>query len=62
MGLLFGPVMFYDGQGFLVPARLPAQKVRQLSNARICVVAGGLNESNLTTYFRSHAAHAAETY
>jgi general L-amino acid transport system substrate-binding protein len=54
MGLLFGPVMFYDGQGFLVPAGLPAQKVRQLSNARICVVAGGLSESNLTTYFRLH--------
>jgi general L-amino acid transport system substrate-binding protein len=54
MGLLFGPVMFYDGQGFLVPSRLPAQKLRQLSNARICVVAGGLSESNLTTYFRSH--------
>jgi general L-amino acid transport system substrate-binding protein len=46
--------MFYDGQGFLVPARLPAQKVRQLANARICVMAGGLSESNLTTYFRSH--------
>ena len=55
LGLLFGPVMFYDGQGFLVPARLAAQKVSQLSNARICVVAGGLNESNLTIYFRSHA-------
>jgi general L-amino acid transport system substrate-binding protein len=55
MGLRFGPVMFYDGQGFLVPARLPAQKVRQLSNARICVVAGGSSESNLTTYFRSHS-------
>ena len=55
MGLLFGPVMFYDGQGFLVPARLPAQHVRELANARICVVAGGLNESNLTIYFRSHA-------
>jgi general L-amino acid transport system substrate-binding protein len=55
MGLLFGPVVFYDGQGFLVPARLPAQKVRQLANARICVVAGGLSESNLTTYFRLHS-------
>jgi general L-amino acid transport system substrate-binding protein len=54
MGLRFGPVMFYDGQGFLMPATLPAQKVGQLSNARICVVAGGLSESNLTTYFRSH--------
>jgi general L-amino acid transport system substrate-binding protein len=54
MGLLFGPVMFYDGQGFLVPARLPAQQVRQLSNIPICVVPGGLNESNLTAYFRAH--------
>jgi general L-amino acid transport system substrate-binding protein len=55
MDLLFGPVMFYDGQGFLVPAKLAAQTVRQLSSARICVVPGGLNESNLTIYFRSHA-------
>ena len=54
MRLLFGPVMFYDGQGFLVPTRLRVQAVRQLSNLRICVVAGGLSESNLTTYFRSH--------
>jgi general L-amino acid transport system substrate-binding protein len=54
IGLLFGPVMFYDGQGFLVPARVAAKEVRQLSNLRLCVVAGGLSESNLTTYFRSH--------
>ena len=54
MGLLFGPVMFYDGQGFLVPARHPAQQVRQLANAPICVVSSGLNESNLTIYFRMH--------
>jgi general L-amino acid transport system substrate-binding protein len=54
MGLLFGPVVFYDGQGFLVPAKHPAQQVRQLSNLRLCVVAGGLSESNLTTYFRTH--------
>jgi general L-amino acid transport system substrate-binding protein len=54
MGLLFGPVTFYDGQGFLVPARLSTQQVRQLSNAPVCVVAGGMSESNLTVYFRSH--------
>ena len=54
MGLLFGPVMFYDGQGFLVPRRLRVQAVGRLSNLQICVVAGGLSESNLTTYFRSH--------
>jgi general L-amino acid transport system substrate-binding protein len=54
MGLLFGPVMFYDGQGFLVPTSTRIGKLPQLSDARICVVAGGLIESNLTSYFRSH--------
>jgi general L-amino acid transport system substrate-binding protein len=54
MGLLFGPVMFYDGQGFLAPTRLRIQTVRQLSNLGICVVAGGLSESNVTRYFQSH--------
>jgi general L-amino acid transport system substrate-binding protein len=54
LGLLFGPVMFYDGQGFLVTGQVRARNVRQLANARICVVPGGLNESNLTTYFRAH--------
>jgi general L-amino acid transport system substrate-binding protein len=54
MGLLFGPVMFYDGQGFLVPTGPRVQAVRQLSDLRICVVAGGLSESNLTRYFQSH--------
>ena len=51
MGLLFGPVMFYDGQGFLVPARISAQKARELSSVRVCVVPGGLSEANLATYF-----------
>ena len=46
--------MFYDGQGFLIPDRLSAQTVRQLSGARICVAAGTPSESNLTTYFRAH--------
>jgi general L-amino acid transport system substrate-binding protein len=54
MELLFGPVMFYDGQGFLVPTRLRIQAVDQLSNLGICVVAGGSSESTLTRYFQSH--------
>ena len=54
MELLFGPVMFYDGQSFLVPTRTRIQTVRQLSNLGICVVAGGLSESTLTRYFQSH--------
>jgi general L-amino acid transport system substrate-binding protein len=55
LGLLFGPVMFYDGQGFLVPAKRGAQTVRQLSGARVCVVPGSSSESTLTMYFRSHS-------
>lgn len=53
LGLLFGPVMFYDGQGFLVPQGQPGT-VRQLSNQPICVVPGGENEFNLNTYFKLH--------
>jgi general L-amino acid transport system substrate-binding protein len=52
LGLLFGPVMFYDGQGFLVPRQGPIRSVRQLSNQPICVVPGGENEFNLSTYFK----------
>jgi general L-amino acid transport system substrate-binding protein len=53
LGLLFGPVMFYDGQGFMVPQG-QIRTVRQLSNRPICVVPGGENEFNLNTYFKLH--------
>jgi general L-amino acid transport system substrate-binding protein len=54
LGLLFGPVMFYDGQGFLVPRQRSIRSVRQLSNQPICVVPGGENEFNLNSYFKLH--------
>jgi general L-amino acid transport system substrate-binding protein len=54
LGLLFGPVMFYDGQGFLVPRQGPVRSVRQLSNQPICVVPGGEHEFNLATHFKLH--------
>lgn len=54
LGLLFGPVMFYDGQGFLVPRQGAIKTVRQLSNQPICVMPGGENEFNLNTYFKLH--------
>jgi general L-amino acid transport system substrate-binding protein len=53
-GLLFGPVNFYDGQAFLVQASGRNQTVADLSNARICVIAGSINEAGLTTYFKWH--------
>jgi general L-amino acid transport system substrate-binding protein len=40
--LLFGPITFYDGQGFLVAKSLNAQSPRQLANVPLCV-AGGTN-------------------
>jgi general L-amino acid transport system substrate-binding protein len=54
-GLLFGPVMFYDGQSFLVSTHLQAKKLRDLPNARICVVPGAENEFNLNAYLKSHS-------
>jgi hypothetical protein len=37
--------VIFTTDGLPGAAALPAQKVGQLSNARICVVAGGLSES-----------------
>jgi len=54
LGLLFGPVMFYDAQGFLVAGAGPIRSVRQLSNQPVCVLPGGENEFNLSTYFKLH--------
>jgi general L-amino acid transport system substrate-binding protein len=53
LGLLFGPVTFYDGQGFLVPRKRGIATVRQLSKARICVQPG-VHAFNLDAYSRSH--------
>ena len=51
LDLLFGPVMFYDGQGFLVSKALAATSVRQLSGAPICVATGTTFEFNVASYF-----------
>lgn len=51
LGLLFGPVMFYDGQGFLVSKRLGARTVRQLSGVAMCVAGGTVFEANLGAHF-----------
>jgi general L-amino acid transport system substrate-binding protein len=53
LGLLFGPVTFYDGQGFLVPAARRTTTIAQLANTRICVVPGNINQFNLNEYFEA---------
>jgi general L-amino acid transport system substrate-binding protein len=52
-GLRFGPVTFYDGQGFLVPVGLGVSRVDQLDGRRVCVDSGSPAEFNLGSVFRT---------
>ena len=54
LGLNFGPVVFYDGQGFLVPKKLGVKSAKDLNGATICVQPGTTTELNLADYFRSN--------
>jgi general L-amino acid transport system substrate-binding protein len=53
LGLLFGPVMFYDGQGFLVAKKLRVTTPRGLSGVPVCVAKSTFFESNASSYFRA---------
>ena len=48
----FGPVTFYDGQGFLVPAQGGISYAAELAGERICVIAGERRPGTLQSYFR----------
>ncbi len=50
LGILFGPVMFYDGQGFLFPKKLGATRITDLAGATVCVTADGEHDANLTSF------------
>jgi general L-amino acid transport system substrate-binding protein len=52
-GLLFGPITFFDGQGFLVSRTLAIDLARQLAGVPICVAGGSNFELNLGAYFSS---------
>jgi general L-amino acid transport system substrate-binding protein len=53
-GTLFAPVTYYDGQGFMVSAKLGVKSVKDLNGATICVQPGTTTELNLTDYFHSN--------
>ena len=53
-GLLFAPVTFYDGQGFMVAKKAGVKSALELGGATICVQTGTTSELNLADYFRSH--------
>ncbi len=54
LGLDFGPVVYFDGQGFLVPKKLNLKSAKELNGATVCVQPGTTTELNLADYFRSN--------
>jgi general L-amino acid transport system substrate-binding protein len=53
LGLLFGPITFYDGQGFLVSKSLGVTDPRELAGREICVAGGTVFEFNLGAFFKT---------
>src|SRR5215216_1885797 len=54
LGLNFAPVVFYDGQGFMVPKKLGVKTAKELNGATVCVQPGTTTELNLADYFRAN--------
>src|SRR5438067_6172753 len=54
LGLNFGPVVFYDGQGFMVAKKLGVKTAKELNGATVCVQPGTTTELNLADYFRAN--------
>jgi general L-amino acid transport system substrate-binding protein len=48
----FTVVMFYDGQGFMVPTNLGVTTIEELDGAAVCVTSGTTTELNLADAFR----------
>ncbi len=54
LGFNIAGVNFYDGQGFIVPAKSNIKSARELNGATICVQPGTTTELNLADYFRTN--------
>src|SRR6266550_5727395 len=54
LGLNFAAVVFYDGQGFMVPKKLGVKSAKELNGATVCVQPGTTTELNLADYFRAN--------
>lgn len=54
MGMASTAVVFYDGQGFMVPAKTKIKSAKQLKGATVCVQAGTTSEKNLTDFSRAN--------
>ncbi|ACB34403.1 extracellular solute-binding protein family 3 [Leptothrix cholodnii SP-6] len=54
LGLHQTAVVFYDGQGFMVPAKTKVKSAKQLKGATVCVQSGTTTEKNLTDFSRAN--------
>jgi general L-amino acid transport system substrate-binding protein len=54
LGLDFGQVNYYDGQGFLIPKALGVKSALELDGATICVLPGTTTELNAADFFRAN--------
>ncbi len=54
LGLSFAGVMYYDGQGFLVPSKLGVKSALELGGASVCTQTGTTTELNLADYFKAN--------
>lgn len=54
LGISATAIVFYDGQGFLVPRKLGVRSARELDGAQVCVQPGTNNEQNLVDWFTTH--------
>ncbi len=50
----YAQTMFYDGQGFMVPAKLGVTSAYELGGAAVCVTAGTTTELNMADFFRQN--------
>lgn len=55
-GFHFGPVVFYDGQGLLVPKALGVKGAKDLDGATVCIQTGTTGEQNIADLFRRNGA------
>ncbi len=54
LGLNFGPVNYYDGQGFMVRRKLGVTSALKLDGASVCAQQGTTTELNLADFFRAN--------
>ena len=54
LGINFVGTTYYDGQGFLVPAKAKVKSAKQMKGATVCVQSGTTTEKNMTDFSRAN--------